>query len=269
MRTPIALILIGGLLGCQSEQASDSAAGSQSESSARSGPTASAESERVEAKRSDEYELRIVAAEIDPAHRPLQRAVSLYSAQVRDEFLGQVAAAKAEGFEFALPWQLELELRRTVDQQRLVAVEANGFQFQGGAHGLPLQATFVYLVDSAQVMQIGDWFVDQAVWEAISQASIAALGKELAPLPGEDDEVSEQRLDEEAGQWLAEGAGADPQNFQLYLPVVNEAGLIAAFQISFAPYQVAPYAAGSPQVEITADVLVPHLKPEYRDFFVR
>lgn len=264
MRVPLFLGLICVLCGCQSESPSSAVEAAAVEDTSA---TASAESERVQARRSDEYELRIVDAEIDPEHRALLREVTLYSAQMRDEFLGQVEAAKAEGFEFELPWQLELELTRLVNSETLVVVEANGYQFQGGAHGLPLQASFVYLPASAQMMQISDWFVDDSVWSTMSQASIAELQAQLEPLMGEDDDDSAEGLDAEASQWLSEGAGPDQQNFQLYVPVLNDAGLVRAFEITFAPYQVAPYAAGSPQVEIATDVLLPHLKDEYRSLF--
>lgn len=266
MRAPVVLGLILVLCGCQSEQPAP-AAGSAAAASSAAAPTASAVSDRVQARRSDEYELRIVDADIDPAHRPLLREVTLYSAQMRDEFLGQVQAAKAEGFEFELPWQLELELAKVVDSEALVVVQANGYQFQGGAHGLPLQASFVYLPLSAEIMRIDDWFADDAVWATISRVSVGGLQSQLAPLMGEDDDDSAEGLDAQASQWLSDGAGPDPQNFQLYMPVLDDAGLIRAFEITYAPYQVAPYAAGSPQVEIAAEVLLPHVKEAYRGLF--
>ncbi len=265
MRAPVVLGLMCVLCGCQSEQPAPAAGSAAIEGAAA--PTASAVSDRVQARRSDEYELRIVDADIDPGHRPLLREATLYSAQMRDEFLGQVEAAKAEGFEFELPWQLELELAKVVDSEALVVVQANGYQFQGGAHGLPLQASFVYLPISGEMMPINDWFADDAVWSTISQVSISGLQSQLAPLMGEDDDDSAEGLDAEAGQWLSDGAGPDPQNFQLYMPVLDDAGLIRAFAVTFAPYQVAPYAAGSPQVEIAAELLLPHVKEAYRGLF--
>ena len=267
MRLALVLITLILLCGCGAEPEPAAPAADATAADPPDSSIATAESERIEARRSDEYELRIEAAEIDPGHQPLLRAVSLYSAQVRDEFLGQVEAAKAEGFEFDLPWQLELKLSRVVNGERVVAVQASGFVFQGGAHGLPLEASFVYLVDRKQMMAIDDWFADDAVWEAISARAVSLLQSQLAPMAGEHDGDSEENLEAQSRDWLLEGAGPDPQNFHLYLPQLGQDQKIEALQISFAPYQVAPYAAGSPEVSIGADLLIDHLKPEFRDYY--
>lgn len=267
MRVFCVALVLGGLTACDSSEPESAAATATTQPGASQVAVASADSAAVEARRTEHYELRVAQPTIDPSHLPLLRAVSVYSGQTRDEFVGQVEAAKAEGFQFESPWSLELEMRTVIDSPQLVVVEASGYQFQGGAHGVPLQASFVYLVESSQVMGIADWFADEAVWAVISSESIATLKTELAPLEGEDDDASEEALDAEAGQWLADGAGPDPHNFHLYRPLVGVQGEISGFQISFAPYQVAPYAAGSPTVEISADSLKPFLKSEFVEFF--
>lgn len=263
MRILFALLLLGMLAGCgqsEPEATPQSYAGDDA-------AQASANAADVEAKRTENYELRITQPDIDASYLPLLRAISIYSGQTRDEFLGQVEAAKAEGYQFETPWSLELDMRTVINTEALAAVEASGYQFQGGAHGMPLQATFVYLVESKRIMTLADWFSDEAVWSSISERSIAALKAELAPLMGEDDDTSEEALDAQAAQWLADGASADPHNFQLYLPQLNEQGKIRGFQISFPPYQVAPYAAGSPSVDIAAESLEDYLKPELSSLF--
>ncbi len=263
MRVPCALLLVSLLVACgQSEPEITTATEPQSDPA-----EASATAAAVEAKRTEHFELRITQPDVDASYLPLLRAVAIYSGQTRDEFLGQVEAAKAEGFEFETPWSLELEMRTVIDTETLVAVEASGHQFQGGAHGLPLHATFVCLVASERMMSIDDWFADEAVWPSISALSIAKLNAELAPLIGEDDDASEEALDAEAADWLANGASADPENFRLYLPEMNDQGKIRGFLITFAPYQVAPYSAGSPSVEVAADSLREYLKPELSALF--
>lgn len=262
MRVPCALLLASLLVACdQSELETTATTEAQSDSASTS---ATAE---VEAKRTEHFELRITQPDVDANHLPLLRAVSIYSGQTRDEFLGQVEAAKAEGFEFETPWALNLEMRTVIDTEALVAVEANGHQFQGGAHGLPLHATFVYLVASKRMMSIDDWFANEAVWSSISALSVSNLNAELAPLIGEDDDASEEALDAEAEEWLANGASPDPANFRLYLPEMNDQGKIRGFLITFAPYQVAPYSAGSPSVQIAAESLREFLKPEFSALF--
>ena len=59
-------------------------------------------------------------------------------------------------------------------------------------------------------------------------------------------------------EWMLEGTAPKPENFQLVVP--GEDGL----EVIFSSYQVAPYAAGTPSVEIPWSVAWTIFKEAYR-----
>lgn len=251
------------LTGCR-EPAQSTAVSTPSASSA---PIAAGVSEPVapplEERSSDDYQVRIERTAIAPTQLGLRRATELHLAQLRDQFIGQAMAAREEGFPFDQPWTLALKLRSLIDSDALVVLELEGSEYTGGAHGLPLLASFVYLPPPAdQVMAIEDWFVDDEIWSRISEAAIAELVAQFSERDG-------KAPDTDALEWISGGAGPDPANFALYRPVLDGDGLIRAFAISFQPYQVASYAEGMPVIELPASLFYDALQERHRDRFTR
>ena len=66
---------------------------------------------------------------------------------------------------------------------------------------------------------------------------------------------------------IEEGTEPVAGNFSQFEPVIGRGGRIVALRFVFAPYQVAPYAAGVQSVEVPAAVLLPHIAPQYRGLF--
>ena len=50
-------------------------------------------------------------------------------------------------------------------------------------------------------------------------------------------------------------------------PMAAPDGKLAGLRFVFAPYQVGPYSDGTQTVEVPADVLLPHIAPEFRPLF--
>ncbi len=260
MRVSLLALLTGltALLGCQ-----QSAVPVDPAPAALVAPSAQVSPPPVEERSTAEYTLQITRAPIDLAHRPLLRAVEAQLAQMRDEFIGQALAAKEEGFEFDQPWALELTVESALQTESLLHLKLSGYQYSGGAHGMPLLGSFTYLPQSSALMRIEDWFADDAVWSAISDAAVAGLSGQLEQFgfnPGEEVEPA-------VLEWIQTGASADPANFAHYGPLLDAEAKIRAFVITFQPYQVGPYAIGTPQVEIPPAVFAAHLKDEYRGLF--
>lgn len=215
----------------------------------------------LEERSSDDYQVRIERTAIAPTHLGLRRATELQLAQLRDQFIGQALAAREEGFPFDRPWTLELKLHSLIDNEALVVLELQGAEYTGGAHGLPLLASFVYLPPPAdRIMAIEDWFADDAVWGRISEAAVAELVAQFSERDG-------KAPDADAREWISGGAGPDPANFALYRPVLDGQGLIQAFAITFQPYQVASYADGMPVIELPATLYFDALQERYRARF--
>lgn len=260
MRASMIALLSGlsGLLGCQPQAAPLDSNGTPAPVAAA--PSAQVNPPALEERSTAEYSLQITRAPIDPAHRPLLRAVEAELAQARDQFIGQALAAKEEGFVFDQPWNLELKVEAVLQTDALVQLELSGYEYSGGAHGMPLLSSFTYLPEASALMTIEDWFADDSVWEAISAAAIEALVQQFETL-------LEETLDPAALEWIQTGASADPANFAHYRPLLDEAERIRAFEIVFQPYQVGPYAIGTPKVEIPAAVWAAQLKPVHRRLF--
>jgi hypothetical protein len=214
----------------------------------------------VEERATAEYTLRITRAPIELEHRSLLRAVEAQLAQIRDEFVGQALAAREEGFPFEQPWSLELSVEPVLQSDELVQLELTGYEFTGGAHGMPLLASYTYLPKSSSLMTIEDWFADAAVWEVLSAAAVDALVAQLGDVLGDAPEGA-------ALEWIQTGASADPANFAHYRPLLDGDGRIRAFEFTFQPYQVGPYAIGTPKVEIPLALYAAHLAPEHRGLF--
>lgn len=260
MRVPLLALLSGliALLGCQ--QTAVPADPTPSETATLS---AQVSPPPVEERSTAEYTLKITRAPIDLAHRPLLRAIEAQLAQTRDEFVGQALAAREEGFEFDQPWTLDLTVEPVLQTDSLLHLELSGYEYSGGAHGMPLLGSFTFLPRQDTLMTIEDWFDDAAVWAAISEAAIAGLSTQVEAFgaaPGET-------LDPATLEWIETGASAEPENFAHYRPLLDADSKIRGFLITFQPYQVGPYAIGTPQVEIPRSVFAAQLKDAYRRLF--
>ena len=66
---------------------------------------------------------------------------------------------------------------------------------------------------------------------------------------------------------IDEGTRANAENFSEFVPLLNAEGKIAALRFVFPPYQVGPYADGTQTVDVPAEVLRPHIAPEYANLF--
>ena len=144
----------------------------------------------------------------------------------------------------AAPYDLSLGFTEVVANPDIVAVAANGSSYTGGAHGNPLVARFVWLPRQDTRLTADTLLADPSGWETIS-AYVRAHGEAM----------------------LDEGTAPLASNFDQFEPVMGAGGRIAALRFVFAPYQVAPYAAGVQTMEVPATVLLPLVASRYRGLF--
>lgn len=117
----------------------------------------------------------------------------------------------------------------------------------GAAHPNAYIEVFNYDVKNDKELLLLDMFVpDTMFWEAISYAVIQKLKLEL-----DEDEFADD-------DWIEEGAGPDPQNFNSFTITEN------SFIFHFPPYQVAAYVAGTQKVEVPFEELGAILMPEWQ-----
>jgi hypothetical protein len=167
------------------------------------------------------------------------------------------------------PYELSLSFTELLDTPTLVAVAADGYNYTGGAHGAPLIARFVWLPREQKMLTAQELVPDAKGWLAISDFVREQLHTALSQRVDADDMPATDRADmlKGAGQMIDEGTQPSAQSFAQFEPVMGGDGRIAALRFVFPPYQVGPYADGTQTVDVPADILLPHLAPDYRHLF--
>lgn len=168
------------------------------------------------------------------------------------------------------PYDLTLSFVEVAATPRIVAIDADGSSYTGGAHGNPLVACFVWLPQRNELLTATRLVPDRAAWKPLAAYIRDQLHTALAQRVDADALAGTQRTDvlKDGGRMIDEGTGADPQNFSQFEPVLAADGRIAALRFVFPPYQVGPYADGRQTVDVPADVLLPYVASTYRPLFV-
>ena len=170
----------------------------------------------------------------------LQSFFQSYEKDLRDEMNQEFDKAKAEG-DIYNPWSLSAGAKVTY-KGKFWTVMVNGYDYRGGAHGIPiLDAVYFDPQNFEEISQ--DALFEKKAYEMLSRWSREGLVKQ-----GYD----------KTDEWMLEGTAPKPENFQLVVP--GEDGL----EVIFSSYQVAPYAAGTPSVEIPWSVAWTIFKEAYR-----
>jgi len=116
----------------------------------------------------------------------------------------------------------------------------------GAAHPYSYTWPFNYDVKNGKELELYDMFVpDSNFWDAISTTVIPKIEEKMGYENGLNND------------WIKDGAGADPDNFQSFN--ITKKG----FVFHFDPYQIAPYAAGRQDIEIDFEDLGAILMPEW------
>ena len=150
------------------------------------------------------------------------------------------------------PWESEGGYQVAwADERRLILVW-QGYDYRGGAHGLPVMD--VTVLDAEQpdsLLPPSSLFSDEAgALEALSRATRANLDEQM---------LGDQSQDE----WVLKGTEPHWENFHVVYPMQTDGP--PRWEVIFPSYQVAPYSAGTPTVEIPWQVLsgfAPTLIPE-------
>jgi hypothetical protein len=145
---------------------------------------------------------------------------------MRQEFLGEYEELKKDG-DFHNQWTLDVSAEQTFESP-FVALFVQGYDYRGGAHGLPILDVLYFDSQSKQPLKQEELLVPGA-YESLSKLS--RKGLESQGFASDDD-------------WMLAGTEPSPENFQIVVPTKD--GLV----IHFSSYQVAPYSAGVPSVTI-------------------
>ncbi|HEX7111600.1 MAG TPA: DUF4163 domain-containing protein [Mizugakiibacter sp.] len=260
---PVALAVLG-LAACERTPPAPAAR----TAAAPSAPIA-AHAEHAQGQR---YRIDIAYPELPAGSEPLAAALRGYADRARREFMqmleGSAAAAPNAGF----PWQLTLDFAVTARTADFVGVRARGGSYTGGAHALPLIASFNYDVRERRVLALGDLFADPAAaLRLLAARARSALAERAAqgapPTSAARPDAGDASL-QRALAWIDEGTEPRPANYAVFLIHADAAGRVDGLVLLFPPYQARPYALGTQEVQVPATAFAALLKPRYREAFV-
>lgn len=132
----------------------------------------------------------------------------------------------------------------SVGSRRISVMIDNYWMGHGAAHGNYAVTYAHFLTGEGRMLEAGDLFAGAGWQEALGKLATEALEERLKDAFWEDSRADVPKI------------AADPARWNL-----TEDGL----EITFQPYEVAPYAAGAPAVTIGWDELGDHLAPDYGD----
>jgi hypothetical protein len=214
------------------------------------------------------YAYAISYPSLDPQWHALDSAIRQYAATWKKDVLdASNAADRVAGTAYTLDLNFAVA-RRTAD---FVSVTATGSSFVGGAHGMPILASFNLDLASGKLTSLPELFTDaQAGLNALSAECRRQLeGRYEARLrenPGAmtpDKQASDIRFMQ---RWIEKGTQPIAGNFDVFLIDGLDTRAIGV-TIIFPPYHVASYADGPQQVEVPAKVFYDLLRPQYKDAF--
>ncbi len=133
-------------------------------------------------------------------------------------------------------WSSEGEFQVVWTDPQVMIVRWSGYDYRGGAHGMPFQEVRVLAQEKPGELLESSYLFEQDP-EALKTISELARAQLL-------ESFEEEELDE----WALKGSAPEWDNFRLLYPVDEEGE--KSFELIFPPYQVAPYAAGSPTVQL-------------------
>ncbi len=219
------------------------------------------------------YVIAIDLPHLPAADAPLARALRAAADQAKREFLAALPEPAERPGLAARQFQLALTYRIAATTPEFTSIRASGSEATGGAHPVPIEATFVLDRRLGELITLDDLFADpDAARVALAKVAHAALlGRFMAqaPTPGEGSPAAIREWKANLLQMLNGGTRPTRVNYSLF---VVRAGPRAGdpspgLTLVFAPYQVAPYVYGTQTVDVPASEFVQFLQPRYATAF--
>ncbi|MGY0652395.1 DUF3298 domain-containing protein [Luteimonas sp. A537] len=203
-------------------------------------------------------------------HPGLAAELGRYADAARADLMEAVAARDPDAPGAGAPYDLSLPFDIVMESPEVVAVQATGTSYTGGAHGNPLVARFVWLPGRNEMLRAEALLEGPDAWNDVSafvrESLHGALSQRLdADANLEPDDRA--RLQRSVGRMIDEGTGPEVANFAHFEPLPGGDGRLRGLRFVFPPYQVGPYSDGVQTVDVPASVLLPHVSPPYRGLF--
>lgn len=144
------------------------------------------------------------------------------------------------------------------DTPRMLVLVSDGYQYTGGAHGMPIATAVIWDKQRSKRLATGQ-VIDLAALKRVAEDRFCeALDMERAerrgePVPADRPDMFDECID---------------ITRQLVVPVSTRGGALDTIRVMIGPYEAGPYAEGSYQIDlpVTGDLLAV-VRPAYRTAF--
>src|SRR5690625_9560 len=263
------------LAGCGQPSAPGSTASSTvapaASAPARPAGAASAASLPGDHAQTKRYHIDISYPPLPASEQALSKALHQTGDKAKREFMSALPAPKEFPESADRQLQLMLEFSVAARMPAFVSIREQGMADTGGAHLIPVDATFVYDTRAGKIISLGDLFVDpEAARERLSQVARKSLEKKLlAKVPGGEHTTAKARKEWTTNmrKMIVEGTQPTAENFSEFVILAGAGDKASGLELVFSPYQVAPYVYGSQTVDVPVDMFGSLLKPEYASAF--
>lgn len=216
------------------------------------------------------YKIDISRAQLPSDAAPLTATLRQVIDQAKREFLQALPDPKKFP-EFAnQQMTLTLDFKQVAQTARFLSIRENGGEYTGGAHPIPIEASFVYDRKRQQVISLATLFnrpdaARQQLANFARQALIGQLDNRAHKVSG----TGAAAWRENSTTMINAGTRATAANFSYFVvrAGADDAAPSPGISLIFPTYQVAAYVAGPQVVEVPASVFAALLKPDYKNAF--
>jgi hypothetical protein len=221
------------------------------------------------------YRIAITMPHLPADENPLADALRTTADNAKRDFIQALPDPQALP-EFAnRRFELILDFKVVARTAAFTSVRETGSSDTGGAHPIPVEASFVFDRKAGRLVTLDDLFADPAAARrTLANFAHDTLLKKFmanAPKPGEGSRDAIREWKANTLQMLNEGTQPTSVNYSVFAVRAGstEGAPSPGLTLIFPPYQVAPYVYGSQAVDVPSSVFTKFLKPAYSGDFMK
>ena len=135
-----------------------------------------------------------------------------------------------------IDWSFDISFVHEPSPDGMICVIAWMTSYTGGAHPNSWSQSFVLDLGTGSFIGVVELLGGEEEFRAFADSVIAVLHEEV-----------------DSGDWVERGASAIPENYHTVIPVPDENGGVAGYEVLFPPYQVECYARGFVEVFVPVE----------------
>lgn len=219
------------------------------------------------------YKIAVALPAVPADEKPLADALRTTADNAKRDFVQSLPDPQTLPEIAKRKFDLMLDFRIVAQTAAFTSVRETGSSDTGGAHPIPVDASFVFDHRIGKLVSLDDLFAEPgAARKALANFAHDTLLKKFmanAPKPGEGTPDAIREWKANMMQMLDDGTKPTMVNYAVF--VVRAGGATDApspgLTLIFPPYQVAPYVYGTQVVDVPASVFAEFLKPAYANDF--